>query len=126
MPAPATQSSKASSAARVVVLVPHGGAPVVFRASPQQLIAQTEVILSDTLRLPTLPRALPCPDFLQAWDHMCMDLLDARHFASVDEAVAHYRTGSDRLSLHARTAVLNALERLQRRGSAALPRPERH
>jgi hypothetical protein len=106
------------------VLVPYSGFPVVFRASEEQMIAQTEVILSDTLRLPTLPKAPSRPGFKQAWGHMCKDLLDGQHFGSVDEAEAYFRTGADRLPILARTAVLSALERLRRNAAVAVGRRE--
>jgi hypothetical protein len=112
MPLAADTNCREHSECRVVVLVPHRAPPVVFRATPSQLVSQTQAVLADTLRLPTLPFYPRPPTFAENWKSLCVDLLDAQHFESVHAARAHYRLNGSALHVNVRSSILAALERL--------------
>ena len=94
----------------IVVFIAYMHPPLAFETTEAQLIAQAMDVASHVATLPN--RATPS-DFGTAWALLTRDLKTAFQFPDVDAARAHV-LNDDQLSMHERTMIISALERLSR------------
>ena len=105
------------SESMIVMVLSPPRPPTLLKATRVQSIDQATDLLAHTL---TFPSASPALDLEAAWTLLTQDKKAAYHFPDEDTATAHHHLQQDtRLSMHERTTLHTALDRMVNRVSTA-------
>jgi hypothetical protein len=96
----------------VVVLVPHCSPLRVFNATREQVVLMVRDTSETGSYVASLPPGLVGLGFEDAWSVLTKDMKSASYFESIQEAISHFESATDGLSLQQQARILDALKRL--------------
>jgi hypothetical protein len=93
----------------IIVLVPHAGAPKVFAASAEEVVAMVSDTSETGSYVASLPPGVVAGEFEAAWIKLTIDLRHAKHFGTVADAWQYYALNSYGLPNVRYVSILTAL-----------------
>jgi hypothetical protein len=106
----------------IAVLIWHRRPPTVIEASAEEICWMTVDPTATGSHTKSVPPGSFVSVFEKAWSIFTKDMLEARHFATLEEAHGFYRFKPAGLSIHHHTLVLTGLQKLKKKQESARPK----